>query len=46
LEFHAAFEVDAPQDDVGAGGEVGEDDVEDAGFAGAGDAGDQAVSAE
>jgi hypothetical protein len=32
-EFHAAFEVDGPDDDVGAGGEVAHQDVEAAGLA-------------
>jgi hypothetical protein len=44
-EFHAAFEVDSPEDDVGAGGEVAEEDVEDAALAGVGGAADEGVSA-
>ena len=42
-QLHAALEVDAPEHDVGAGDELGEDDVEDAALAGAGDAAEQAV---
>ena len=46
LEFHAAFEVDGPDDHVAAGGEVGEQFVEPAALAGAGRAADDGVPAQ
>jgi hypothetical protein len=44
LELHAALEVDAPEDDVEAADEFGEQNVEDAALAGAGDTAEQAVA--
>ena len=45
-QFHAAFEVDGPDDHVAARGEVGEQLVEPAALAGAGRAADDGVPAQ
>ena len=45
-EFHAALEVDGPDDDIGAGGEVAHEHVEQAALARSGDATEQGVPAQ
>jgi hypothetical protein len=45
-KFHAAFEVDGPDDDIPAGGQVAHEHVQAAALARPGDPADQGVSAQ